>query len=178
MARILLIIIVGLIALNVGLGVALLKSRADAFASIRHLEQEIHARLSLDGGSKRGSDDHRGGDNKGKRPPGFKQLQERLKLSEEQSRTFRAFMQERGAIRRAFADDLAKNEEAIRAALLSDPVDIEAIITLRRGIEERRRSESNDAFRGLAEVIQSMSKEQREAMLELTRGRPNSLLFL
>ena len=37
---------------------------------------------------------------------------------------------------------------------------------------------ADEAFRSLAIVMQTMSQEQREAMLELAAGRPNSLLFL
>ena len=49
MVRILGILVVGLIALNIGLGAALLKGRFEAVKSIRALEQEIHTRASLSG---------------------------------------------------------------------------------------------------------------------------------
>ena len=69
-------------------------------------------------------------------------------------------------------------EQAIRDALLSDTVDVEAIIVLRREIQDQQRASNDEAFRALATVLQSLSQEQRAAMLELAQGRSNSLLFL
>jgi hypothetical protein len=87
-------------------------------------------------------------------------------------------MKARRDTRKAFAEDMKRNEEAMRAAILSEVLDVEAIIILRDEIDGRRRSSNDEAFRSLAIVMQTMSKEQREAMLELAAGRPNSLLFL
>lgn len=170
MIRLLVIAIVGMIALNIGMGAALLKSRFDAVASIKALKAEIQTRDSLDGG--------RRDDKGGKGPQDFREVRKKLGLNEEQAQAFRRFMKARRDTRKMFAEDMKRNEEAMRAAILSDVLDVEAIIILRDEIDGRRRSSNDEAFRSLAIVMQTMSKEQREAMLELAAGRPNSLLFL
>ncbi|MAV46585.1 MAG: periplasmic heavy metal sensor [Alphaproteobacteria bacterium TMED89] len=179
MTRLLFIIIVGLIALNIGLGAALLKSRNDAIASIRALEAEINTRASLRGGEKPGNRELGGpGPGRGKGPKVFKQVQERLNLSEAQSRAFRDFLKQRREARRALVNDLAQGEEALRAALSGAEVDLETVIQMREQIDARQQEFNSEAFRGMASLIKTLDQEQREAMLEMTRGRPNSLLFL
>lgn len=179
MTRLLFIIIVGLIALNIGLGAALLKSRNDAIVSIRALEAEINTRASLRGGEKSGNRELAGpGPGRGKGPKVFKQVQERLNLSEAQSRAFRDFLKQRREARRALVNDLAQGEEALRAALSGAEVDLETVIQMREQIDARQQEFNSEAFRGMASLIKTLDQEQREAMLEMTRGRPNSLLFL
>lgn len=170
MIRLLVIVIVGMIALNIGMGAALLKSRFDAVASIEALKTEIQTRDSLDGGRREGKG--------GKGPKDFRDMRQKLNLTEEQAQAFRRFMKARRDNRKTFAEDLKRNEEAMRAAILSEVLDVEAIIILRDEIDGRRRNSNDEAFRSLAIVMQTMSREQREAMLELAAGRPNSLLFL
>jgi len=171
MVRILGIAVIGLIALNIGMGAALLKGRTDAVKSIRVLEQEIQTRSSIEGGRRGG----RGG-NKG--PRDFRQMQEQLGLTAEQTNGIRQFLRSHRDKRRDFAAHFRSKEQAIRDALLSDTVDVEAIIVLRREIQDQQRSSNDEAFRALATVLQSLSQEQRAAMLELAQGRSNSLLFL
>ena len=170
MVRILVIIIVGMIALNIGMGAALLKSRFDAVASIKALKTEIQTRASLEGGPREGRS--------GKGPRDFRQVREKLGLNDEQARAFRHFMKARQNNRQKFAEDMRQNEEAMRAAILAEMLDVDTIIILRDEIDGRRRASNDEAFRNLAIVMQTMSREQREAMLELAAGRPNSLLFL
>ena len=170
MVRILVIIIVGMIALNIGMGAALLKSRFDAVASIKALKTEIQTRASLEGGPREGKG--------GKGPRDFRQVREKLGLNDEQARAFRQFMKARQNNRQKFAEDMRQNEEAMRAAILAEMLNVDTIIILRDEIDGRRRASNDEAFRNLAIVMQTMSREQREAMLELAAGRPNSLLFL
>ena len=105
-------------------------------------------------------------------------MQKKLGLNEEQVKAFRRFMKARRDTRQMFAEDLKRNEQAMRAAVLSEVMDVDAIIVLRNEMDNRRRASNDEAFRSLAIVMQTMSQEQREAMLELAAGRPNSLLFL
>ncbi len=179
MARILVIIIISLIALNIGLGAALLKSRSDAITSIRTLEKEINARASLQGdrrdGNRAGPHDQ---DGQPRGPKVFKQVQERLNLSPEQSRAFRTFLKQRRDSRRNFVDGMAASEEALRAALLGETLDLERVIALREEIDAQQRDYNRAAFMEMVALVETLSEEQREAMLEMARGRPNSLLFL
>jgi Spy/CpxP family protein refolding chaperone len=172
MVRILGILVVGLIALNIGLGAALLKGRFEAVKSIRALEQEIHTRSSLSG------ERHDGWGSGRKGPRDFRQVQERLGLTAEQAKGLRQFLRSHRDKRRDFAEHLGKKEKAIRDALLLETVDVEAIVALRREIQDQQRATNNEAFRALVIVLQSLSQEQRAAMLSLSQGRSNSLLFL
>ena len=170
MTRLFVIIIVGMIALNIGLGAALVKSRSDAVASIEALKTEIQTRAHIDGGRRDGKD--------GRSPQDFRQVQKKLGLNKDQVKAFRRFMKARRDTRQMFAEDLKRNEQAMRAAVLSEVMDVDAIIVLRNEMNNRRRASNDEAFRSLAIVMQTMSQEQREAMLDLAAGRPNSLLFL
>ena len=116
------------------------------------------------------------GGNKG--PRDFRQMQEQLGLTAEQTNGIRQFLRSHRDKRRDFAAHFRSKEQAIRDALLSDTVDVEAIIVLRREIQDQQRASNDEAFRALATVLQSLSQEQRAAMLELAQGRSNSLLFL
>ena len=107
-----------------------------------------------------------------------RQMQEQLGLTAEQTNGIRQFLRSHRDKRRDFAAHFRSKEQAIRDALLSDTVDVEAIIVLRREIQDQQRASNDEAFRALATVLQSLSQEQRAAMLELAQGRSNSLLFL
>ena len=161
---------------------ALLRGRqgiCDAITSIRTLEKEINARASLQvdrrDGNRAGPHDQ---DGQPRGPKVFKQVQERLNLSPEQSRAFRTFLKQRRDSRRNFVDGMAASEEALRAALLGETLDLERVIALREEIDAQQRDYNRAAFMEMVALVETLSQEQREAMLEMARGRPNSLLFL
>ena len=176
MARIFGIIIIGLIALNIGLGAALWKTRTHAESNISKLRDEIQSRTAFGG--------ERGGGGKGDGRKGdrgqlqFKQVQDRLNLTPAQVRSFREFMRARRDIRRSVMEDLAQREAAITEALSKQPADLEALSAVRQTILENQAAANQEAFLRFTQLIESLTQEQREAMLELTQGRPNSLLFL
>ena len=73
---------------------------------------------------------------------------------------------------------MAASEEALRAALLGETLDLERVIALREEIDAQQRDYNRAAFMEMVALVETLSQEQREAMLEMARGRPNSLLFL
>jgi Spy/CpxP family protein refolding chaperone len=188
MTRILGIIIVGLLALSIGLGAALWHTRTHAANTIYTLQDEIHARTQYGGGNgprpgdgfkgDRDKGDKSDGRGNGRGPGQFKQVQERLNLTPAQVRDFREFLRARRDIRRSVLAEIASREAAFRSALSGDKADTEKLLTLRAQILERNAAANEEAFTRFVELIDTLSPEQREAMLEMTGGNPNSLLFL
>ena len=177
MVRIFGIIIVGLLALSIGLGTALFKTRTDARVPIYKLQEEIQTRTTF-GGNRRGGGDSDGG-NRGPRGQGdFRAAQERLNLSDAQVEAFRGFLKERRNLRRSMAEEIRGSTQAFREALSGEEVDVDRLRGLRQDFAERRAQSNNEAFERFEAFLLTLSPEQRAAMVELTKGNPNSLLFL
>ena len=174
MVRMLGILVVGLIALNIGLGVALFKTRADARSEILVLRDEIQSRTTFGprgGREDGGRDGNRGGNN-------FKEVQKRLNLSEEQTMAFKAFLQARREVRRAMAKELSGSQLAFEKALTADSFDKAKLKALRDGFSEKRFKANEEAFVQFEAFLETLNLEQRKQMFELGKRSPNALLFL
>lgn len=194
MVRILGLLMVGLIALNIGFGVALYQTRSDAREEILLLRDEIQARTTFGprgGGSEggRGADREggregdRGGDRAGDRAGdrggnALSEVSKRLKLDEEQLRAFKAFLHARRDMRRMMMQELSTNQSAFEEAMTKEPFDKVKLKALRDALEEKRLRANLATFLKFEAFLDTLDVEQRKRMFELGKGSPNSLLML
>lgn len=192
MIRILFILVIGLIALNIGFGAALFKTRMDARHEILLLRDDIQSRTAfgprpggrLPGGRddavRPGSKaDNRGGERDGdKGADGFGEIRRRLDLSEAQAEAFRAFLQARRDMRRILTQELVDKEQAFEQAITNEPFDRDRLKALRDDLSATRARVSEATFLKLEAFLASLDAEQRARMFELGRRTPNSLLML
>ncbi|MEC7140597.1 MAG: periplasmic heavy metal sensor [Pseudomonadota bacterium] len=197
MTRILGLIIVVLLALCIGLSAALFKTGQDARRDIMKLSRDLHIRTVFDGPrGKDGPDDRDGnraegnragagaGAGEGENPTGrkgvgsFKDVRDRLGLDQDQAKMLRQFLKSRRTLRQTSVEALQESAADFRAAVTAETFDRAAVKALREGLITARRDESEAAFEGLLDFVETLSVEQREALLELVENRPNSLLFL
>ena len=193
MTRILGLIIVVLLALCIGLSAALFKTGQDARRDIMKLSRDLHIRTVFDGPrGKDGPDDRdgnraegdRAGAGEGENPTGrkgvgsFKDVRDRLGLDQDQAKMLRQFLNSRRILRQTSVEALQESAADFRAAVTAETFDRAAVKALREGLITTRRDESEAAFEGLLDFVETLSVEQREALLELVENRPNSLLFL
>ena len=191
MTRILGLIIVVLLALCIGLSAALFKTGQDARRDIMKLSRDLHIRTVFDGPrGKDGPDDRDGNRAEGNRagegenPTGrkgvgsFKDVRDRLGLDQDQAKMLRQFLKSRRTLRQTSVEALQESAADFRAAMTAETFDRAAVTALREGLITARRDESEAAFEGLLDFVETLSAEQREALLELVQNRPNSLLFL
>lgn len=195
MTRILGLIIVVLLALCIGLSAALFKTGQDARRDIMKLSRDLHIRTVFDGPrGKDGPDDRDGnraegnragaGAGEGENPAGrkgvgsFKDVRDRLGLDQDQAKMLRQFLNSRRILRQTSVEALQESAADFRAAVTAETFDRAAVKALREGLITTRRDESEAAFEGLLDFVETLSVEQREALLELVENRPNSLLFL
>lgn len=193
MTRILGLTIVVLLALCIGLSAALFKTGQDARRDIMKLSRDLHIRNVFDGPrGKDGPDDRdgnraegdRAGAGEGDNPTGrkgvgnFKDVRDRLGLDQDQAKMLRQFLKSRRTLRQTSVEALQESAADFRAAMTAETFDRAAVTALREGLITARRDESEAAFEGLLDFVETLSAEQREALLELVQNRPNSLLFL
>ena len=193
MTRILGLIIVVLLALCIGLSAALFKNGQDARRDIMKLSRDLHIRTVFDGSrGKDGPDDRdgnraegdRAGAGEGENPTGrkgvgsSKDVRDRLGLDQDQAKMLRQFLKSRRTLRQTSVEALQESAADFRAAVTAETFDSAAVKTLREGLITARRDESEAAFEGLLDFVETLSVEQSEALLELVQSRPNSLLFL
>ena len=191
MTRILGLFIVVLLALCIGLSAALFKTGQDARRDIMKLSRDLHIRTVFDGPrGKDGPDDRDGNRAEGNRagegenPTGrkgvgsFKDVRDRLGLDQDQAKMLRQFLKSRRTLRQTSVEALQESAADFRAAVTAETFDRAAVEALREGLITARRDESEAAFEGLLDFVETLSAEQREALLELVQNRPNSLLFL
>ena len=191
MTRILGLFIVVLLALCIGLSAALFKTGQDARRDIMKLSRDLHIRTVFDGPrGKDGPDDRDGNRAEGNRagegenPTGrkgvgsFKDVRDRLGLDQDQAKMLRQFLKSRRTLRQTSVEALQASAADFRAAVTAETFDRAAVKALREGLITARRDESEAAFEGLLDFVETLSAEQREALLELVENRPNSLLFL
>ena len=193
MTRILGLIIVVLLALCIGLSAALFKTGQDARRDIMKLSRDLHIRTVFDGPrGKDGPDDRdgnraegdRAGAGEGENPTGrkgvgsFTDVRDRLGLDQDQAKMLRQFLKSRRTLRQTSVEALQESAADLGAAVTAETFDRAAVKALREGLITARRDESEAAFEGLLDFVETLSVEQREALLELVQNRPNSLLFL
>lgn len=190
MTRILGLIIVVLLALCIGLSAALFKTGHDARRDIMKLSRDLHIRNVFDGPrGKDGPDAERDGnraegDGKGENPNrrqgvgSFKDVRDRLGLDQDQAKMLRQFLKSRRTLRQTSVEALQESTADFRVAVTAETFDRAAVKALREGLITTRRDESEASFEGLLNFVETLSAEQREALLELVQNRPNSLLFL
>jgi Spy/CpxP family protein refolding chaperone len=192
MTRILGLIIVVLLALCIGLSAALFKTGQDARRDIMKLSRDLHIRNVFDGPRGKDGPDRDGnraegvsnGNGKGENPTGrkgvgsFKDVRDRLGLDQDQAKMLRQFLKSRRNLRQTSVEALQERAADFRSAMTAETFDRAAITALREGLITARRDESEAAFEGLLDFVETLSAEQREALLELVQNRPNSLLFL
>ena len=192
MTRILGLIIVVLLALCIGLSAALFKTGQDARRDIMKLSRDLHIRNVFDG--QRGKDGpdrdgnraegDRAGAGEGENPTGrkgvsnFKDVRDRLGLDQDQAKMLRQFLKSRRNLRQTSVEALQERAADFRSAMTAETFDRAAVKALREGLITARWDESEAAFEGLLDFVETLSAEQREALLELVQNRPNSLLFL
>lgn len=192
MTRILGLIIVVLLALCIGLSAALFKTGQDARRDIMKLSRDLHIRTVFDGprgkdgpdGNRAEGDGKGDGGGKGENPSprqgvgSFKDVRDRLGLDQDQAKMLRQFLKSRRTLRQTSGEALQESAADFRAAVTAETFDRAAVKALREGLITARRDESEAAFEGLLDFVETLSVEQREALLELVQNRPNSLLFL
>ena len=192
MTRILGLIIVVLLALCIGLSAALFKTGQDARRDIMKLSRDLHIRTVFDGprgkdgpdGNRAEGDGKGDGGGKGENPSprqgvgSFKDVRDRLGLDQDQAKMLRQFLKSRRTLRQTSVAALQESAADFRAAVTAETFDPAAVKALREGLITARRDESEAAFEGLLDFVETLSAEQREALLELVQNRPNSLLFL
>jgi len=192
MTRILGLIIVVLLALCIGLSAALFKTGQDARRDIMKLSRDLHISTVFDGprgkdgpdGNRAEGDGKGDGGGKGENPSprqgvgSFKDVRDRLGLDQDQAEMLRQFLKSRRTLRQTSVAALQESAVDFRAAVTAETFDRAAVKALREGLITARRDESEAAFEGLLDFVETLSAEQREALLELVQNRPNSLLFL
>jgi len=192
MTRILGLIIVVLLALCIGLSAALFKTGQDARRDIMKLSRDLHIRNVFDGPRGKDGPDREGnraegvsnGNGKGENPNGrkgvgsFKDVRDHLGLDQEQAKMLRQFLKSRRTLRQSSVEALQESAADFRVAMTAETFDRATVTALREGLITARRDESEAAFEGLLDFVETLSAEQREALLELVQNRPNSLLFL
>jgi len=192
MTRILGLIIVVLLALCIGLSAALFKTGQDARRDIMKLSRDLHIRNVFDGPRGKDGPDRDGnraegvsnGNGKGENPNGrkgvgsFKDVRDHLGLDQEQAKMLRQFLKSRRTLRQSSVEALQESAADFRVAMTAETFDRATVTALREGLITARRDESEAAFEGLLDFVETLSAEQREALLELVQNRPNSLLFL
>ena len=192
MTRILGLISVVLLALCIGLSAALFKTGQDARRDIMKLSRDLHIRNVFDGPRGKDGPDRDGNRAEGDRagagdsenPTGrkgvgnFKDVRDRLGLDQDQAKMLRQFLKSRRTLRQTSVEALQESAADFRAAMTAETFDRAAVTALREGLITARRDESEAAFEGLLDFVETLSAEQREALLELVQNRPNSLLFL
>ena len=192
MTRILGLIIVVLLALCIGLSAALFKTGQDARRDIMKLSRDLHIRTVFDGprgkdgpdGNRAEGDGKGDGGGKGENPSprqgvgSFKDVRDRLGLDQDQAEMLRQFLKSRRTLRQTSVAALQESAVDFRAAVTAETFDRAAVKALREGLITARLDESEAAFEGLLDFVETLSTEQREALLELVQNRPNSLLFL
>jgi len=192
MTRILGLIIVVLLALCIGLSAALFKTGQDARRDIMKLSRDLHIRNVFDGPRGKDGPDREGnraegvsnGNGKGENPNGrkgvgsFKDVRDHLGLDQEQAKMLRQFLKSRRTLRQSSVEALQESAADFRVAMTAETFDRATVTALREGLITARRDESEAAFEGLLDFVETLSAEQREALLELVQNRPTSLLFL
>ena len=190
MTRILGLIIVVLLALCIGLSAALFKTGQDARRDIMKLSRDLQIRNVFDGQRGKDGPDRDGNRAEGDRagagenPTGrkgvgnFKDVRDHLGLDQDQAKMLRQFLKSRRTLRQSSVEALQESAADFRSAITAETFDRAAITALREGLITARRDESEAAFEGLLDFVETLSAEQREALLELVQNRPNSLLFL
>ena len=108
----------------------------------------------------------------------FKDVRDHLGLDQDQAKMLRQFLKSRRTLRQSSVEALQESAADFRSAITAETFDRAAITALREGLITARRDESEAAFEGLLDFVETLSAEQREALLELVQNRPNSLLFL
>ena len=192
MTRILGLTIVVLLALCIGLSAALFKTGQDARRDIMKLSRDLHIRNVFDGPRGKDGPDRdgnraegdRAGAGEGENPTGrkgvgsFKDVRDRLGLDQDQAKMLRQFLKSRRTLRQTSVEALQESAADFRVAMTAETFDRAAVKALREGLITARQDESEAAFEGLLDFVETLSAEQREALLELVQNRPNSLLFL